>query len=71
MSTPSGSNKRGGRPRKQTKRKRVNITLHPEVRREADRLAFQDHRSLSSFVEHCLRLEIERIKAAAISALPA
>jgi predicted HicB family RNase H-like nuclease len=59
--------KRGGRPRKPIKRERVNLTLHPEVHREAAKLAFQDNRSLSSLVELCLRREIARAKSAPAS----
>lgn len=62
---PTGTSPhRGGRPRVSTRRERVNITLHPEVRDAAARLAFTEQRSLSSLVELCLRREIERASAA-------
>lgn len=57
---PQRSQSSGGRPRKDTKRQRVSLTLLPDIRRRAEQLAFNDHRSLSSLVEQCLSREIER-----------
>jgi len=43
-----------GRPRQKVKRVRLSITIHPDVREEADRLAFGMQRSLSNLIERNL-----------------
>lgn len=57
---------RGGRPRQVIKRERINLTLHPDIRRAAQQLAFAENRSLSSLVELCLRREIARAELSRI-----
>ena len=54
--------RRVGRPRKEMKRSRVNITLDPTIGQKADRIAFNSHRSLSGLVELCLRLLITQVQ---------
>lgn len=63
MSTSYCTPKRGGRPPKKVKRQRVSLTLHPDVRRAAEKLAFSENRSLSGLIEFCLRKEIGRAKS--------
>jgi hypothetical protein len=55
----TSSEKKVGRPRVKVRRKRVTLTLHPEIHDEASRFAFQTHRSLSGLVELSLRQVIE------------
>ena len=47
--------KKPGRPVAPVRRERVTLTIHPNIRRMADRLAFQTNRSLSGLVEYALK----------------
>ena len=53
MQTKASRNK-GGRPRQSVHKKRVNITLHPEVLDKAGKIAFSTQRSLSGLIENSL-----------------
>jgi len=71
MSSPfHTSHGAGGRPHVSARRLRVNLTMRHEVHAQAARLASQDHRSLSGFVELCLCREIERLTRPATEAAP-
>lgn len=42
----------------------VNLTIDPKIRKTAEKLARQEGRSLSSYVEHLLRTAANRTQAA-------
>jgi len=55
--------KQRGQPKKEIKRDAVKLTILPSVRKDGDKLAFQQNKSLSRYVEDLIRADKDRFDA--------